>query len=72
MFRTVRLVLGGAAILAASGLGEADAQYYGGSGFGAGGYGLGGFSGWGGGAVSAVGDEERGIGAEAAGIGLGD
>lgn len=71
MFRTVRLVLGGAAILAASGLGEADAQYYGGSGFGAGGYGFGGFGGWGG-AVSAVGDEERGVGAEAAGIGLGN
>ena len=73
MFRSVRLVLGGAAILAASGLGQADAQYYGGSGFGAGGYGFGsgGFGGWGGrGAVSAVGDEERGAGAEAAGIGL--
>ena len=71
MFRSVRHVLGGLAITAALGGGTtAQAQYYGGAGFG-GGYG--GFGGYGGGlggwSTSAIGDAERGAGAEAAGFG---
>ncbi len=72
MFRSVRHALGGLAITAALGGGAVQAQYYGGAGFGGGyggfgggGYG-GGFGGW---STSAIGDAERGFGAEAAGEG---
>lgn len=70
MVRSIRLVLGGLAVTAILGGGTARAQYFGGAGFGGGyggfgGYG-GGFGGW---ATSAIGDAERGYGAEAAGEG---
>ena len=70
MLRNVRLVIGILAAAAATGGGAAQAQYFGGAGFGGGyggfgGYG-GGFGGW---ATSGIGDAERGLGAEAAGEG---
>ncbi len=65
MLRSVRLVLSGVTLFAVLSPAGAEAQYYGGAGFGSGGYG--GFGGW---TTSATGDEERGYGAEAAGVGL--
>ena len=70
MLRGIRWTLSGVALAAAIGGGAVHAQYYGGAGFGRGGYGgAGGYGGFGGWATSAIGDAERGYGAEAVGVG---
>ena len=68
MLRGVRLVFGGIAVLAAISGSGAQAQYFGGGGFGRGmGGGYGGYGGFG---TSALGDEERGYGAALQGEGV--
>ena len=70
MLRGIRWILSGLAVAAMIGGGVVHAQYYGGAGFGRGGYGgAGGYGGFGGWSTSAIGDAERGYGAEAAGVG---
>ena len=68
-----RWILSSLAVAAILSGGKVQAQYYGGAGFGRGGYGGygggGGYGGFGGWSTSAIGDAERGYGAEAAGVG---
>ena len=74
MLRSVRWLLGSAAVAAAFGSTGAEAQYFGGYGLGGGGFGggYGGFGGWGGGGGvgSTVGQAEKGYGVAAAGQGI--